>query len=95
MTGEVHWRDTARLVACVMASEPRFDIFSGAPDKDAIWIEDVPGLAKARERMAEIAREIPGRYFVFSIHSHVLLGTIDTTKNFIRVESRTKAKGVA
>ena len=78
-----------------MVSEPRFDIFSGAPDKDAMWIEAVSGMAKARERMEEIAREIPGRYFVFSIHSRVLLATIDTSKDFIRVESCRKAEDVA
>ncbi|HWF38234.1 MAG TPA: hypothetical protein VG322_06935 [Candidatus Acidoferrales bacterium] len=69
-----------------MLEEPRFDIFSGAPDKDAMWLEVVTGLAGARERMEEIAREIPGRYFVFSIHSRVLLATVDTTKNFIKAD---------
>ena len=81
--------------ADAMDPETRFDIFSGAPDKDAVWIEAVPGLSNARERMEEIAREIPGRYFVFSIHSRALLATIDTSRNFIRVETRTRAKGVA
>ena len=78
-----------------MFQEPRFDIFSGALDKDAMWIEAVPGLAKARERMEEIARQVPGRYFVFSTHSRTLLATIDTTKNFIRADTRSRAKDVA
>ena len=78
-----------------MSQEPRFDIFSGSPDKDAMWVEAVSGLAKARERMEELAGEVPGRYFVFSTHSHTLLAKIDTTKNFIRAEACVKAKGVA
>ena len=75
--------------------EPRFDIFSGSPDNDAMWIEAVCGLAAARERMEELALQIPGRYFLFSIHSRTLLAKIDTTKNFIRAEGRSRAKGVA
>jgi hypothetical protein len=78
-----------------MLQESRFDIFSGAPDKDAMWIEAVPGLTKARERMEQIAQEIPGRYFVFSTHSRGLLASIDTTKNFIRTATCGKAKDVA
>jgi hypothetical protein len=78
-----------------MFQEPRFDIFSGSPDNDAMWIEAVSGLAKARERMEELAQQVPGRYFVFATHSRSLLATIDTTKNFIRAEAHSKAKGVA
>ena len=78
-----------------MFQEPRFDIFSGALDQDAMWIEAVAGLAKARQRMEEIAREIPGRYFVFSIHSRALLAKIDTTQNFIRACTRSRARDVA
>jgi hypothetical protein len=78
-----------------MVSEPRFDIFSGSPDNDAMWIEAVSGLSQARERMEQLARQIPGRYFLFSIHSRSLLARIDTTKNFIRVEARLQVKSVA
>lgn len=50
-----------------MTQEPRFDIFSGSIDKDALRIEAVEGLAKARERMEELAANVPGKYFVFSM----------------------------
>ena len=38
-----------------MDSEPRFDIFSGAADKNAGQAECVCGLSNARERMEQIA----------------------------------------
>lgn len=79
----------------MLEQQPRFDIFSGSPDSDAMWIEAVCGLTAARERMEELAMQIPGRYFLFSIHSRTLLAKIDTTKNFIRAEARSRAKGVA
>ena len=78
-----------------MFPEARFDIFSGSPDKDAMWIEAVSGLAKARERMEELAQQVPGRYFVFATHSRSLLAKIDTTKNFIRADVCRKVKGLA
>lgn len=75
--------------------EPRFDIFSGSPDKDAMWVEAVAGLANARQRMEDLAFDVPGRYFLFSIHSRSLLAQIDTSKNFIRAEGHARAKGIA
>jgi hypothetical protein len=76
-------------------NEPRFDIFSGSLDKDAMWVEAVPGLAKARERMKELAAQVPGKYFVFSMHSHAVLASVDTSSNFNRAKSGTKAQGLA
>jgi hypothetical protein len=61
-----------------MDSEPRFDIFSGAPDKDALWVECVCGLSNAREQMERIAAQKPGRYFLFSLLSHSILAEIET-----------------
>jgi hypothetical protein len=61
-----------------MDSEPKFDIFSGAPDKDAVWVECVRGLSNARERMEQIAAKKPGRYFLFSNLSHSILAKIET-----------------
>jgi hypothetical protein len=46
--------------------EPKFDIFSGTPGEHT-WIEAVDGLPNAQERIEQIARQSPGRYFVFSI----------------------------
>ena len=55
-----------------------YDIFCGASDKDAIWIEVVEGLSNARERMEQIAAEKPGHYFVFSSRDHSILARIET-----------------
>jgi hypothetical protein len=57
--------------------EPTFDIFSGASDKDALWVEAVEGLSKARERMEQIAAEKPGPYFLFSGASHSILARVE------------------
>lgn len=62
-------------------SEPKFDIFSGDLDKDAMWIETVQGLSNARERMEEIASQKPGRYFIFSSSSHAVLSQTETFAN--------------
>lgn len=70
-----------------MMSQPTFDIFSGTTDRDAMWMEAVDGLASARERMEEIARTRPGRYFVFAQRSCAILARIDTRK---RLESLRK-----
>jgi hypothetical protein len=43
-----------------------YDIFSGAVDDDPLWLEAVKDLNAATVRMEERAREIPGRYFIFS-----------------------------
>jgi hypothetical protein len=58
--------------------EPTFDIFSGDHDKDAIWVEAVAGLSNARERMEQIARVKPGRYFLFSCTDHSVLARVET-----------------
>lgn len=78
-----------------MYEEPRFDIFSSSPDKGTIWIETVPGLAKTRERMEEIASQVPGRYFVFSAHSDTIIAKIDTSKSVVRSASSNRARDVA
>jgi len=63
-----------------MEHQPHFDIFSGSIDKDARWIEAVRGLANARERMEELAKEKPGKYFVFSTFSQAVVTMTDTTE---------------
>jgi len=59
---------------------PTFDIFRGAPDKDAIWLEAVESLGIAFDRMKELATESPGPYFVFDTKSHKTLAFINTTQ---------------
>lgn len=57
---------------------PKFDIFSGASDRDAIWVCAVRGLANAKERMEEIAVERPGRYFIFNAAERTILAQTET-----------------
>lgn len=74
---------------------PHFDIFRGRfGDKDVVWIEAVPGLPTARERMEYFASQAPGPYFVFSSFSHIVLAAIDTTHSR-RGFQRSKAAGAA
>jgi hypothetical protein len=67
-----------------MADYPRFHLFSGIPDRDAIWIEAIEGLANASDRMKKLAAEKPGPYFVFSSFTYTVAAEIDTTENPIQ-----------
>jgi hypothetical protein len=58
--------------------EPSFDIFSGVPSGNPMWLETVVGLSNARERMEQIAAKKPGQYFVFSIGTHSPVTQIET-----------------
>jgi hypothetical protein len=58
---------------------PQFDIFSGIPGKDAVWLEAVYGLVQARDRMTEHAMNQPGPYFVFCQQTRRVLASVDTT----------------
>jgi hypothetical protein len=65
--------------------EPSFDIFSGAPNKDPVWLEAVEGLSNARARMHEIAAQTPGQYFVFSTGRRAVLAQTETfTKSKVK-----------
>ena len=59
-------------------AEPVFDIFSGKPEKDPLWLETVEGFAQARERMDLIAAQRPGRYFLFSTQAQAVLAETET-----------------
>jgi len=58
-------------------NETTFDIFSGAPEENGLWIEAVEGLSNARQRMGQIAAQTPGKYFLFSRSSHSILTRIN------------------
>ena len=58
--------------------EPTFDIFSGDPTQNPIWLEPVIGLSTARQRMEQIAAAKPGQYFLFNVQSHSVLAKVDT-----------------
>jgi hypothetical protein len=63
-----------------MIDDPKFDLFSGESDKDAVWMEAVSGLSNARERMEALAQQVPGKYFLFSSSSRSILAKIDTSQ---------------
>jgi hypothetical protein len=48
-----------------IVSTDSFDLFSGTPDEDAVWLEAVVGLDQAKDRLRRIAAESPGPYFMF------------------------------
>lgn len=75
--------------AAVGESIPKFDIFSGAPDRNAAWVCAVRGLANAKERMDEIAAERPGRYFLFYAPDRSILAQTET---FAKPERRREAQ---
>lgn len=55
-----------------------FDIFRGATDEDAVWLDAVEGLENAVQHMEEIAALSPGRYFICRQQGHAVLARIDT-----------------
>ena len=59
---------------------PTYHIFSGLPDRDALWLEAVEGLGAAHNRMRERAVKSPGAYFVFCPQTHTVLASIDTSR---------------
>jgi len=57
-----------------------FDIFSGAPEENGLWMEAVEGLSKAQQRMGQIAAQNPGKYFLFSSGSQSILAQIQSPR---------------
>lgn len=62
-----------------MSKVPAFDVFAGKPDRDAVWICRVKGLAIAKQLMDNFAAEKPGPYFVFFAGSREVLAQTDTS----------------
>lgn len=58
---------------------PIYDIFVGAQDKDAVWLEAIEGLGPACTRAREFAYGTPGHYFVFCPQTHQILFSVDTS----------------
>lgn len=58
--------------------EETFDIFSGAPEENGLWVEAVEGLSTAHRRMGQIAAEKPGTYFLLSSTDQSILTRVDT-----------------
>jgi hypothetical protein len=59
-------------------NEESFDIFSGAPEDNGLWVEAIAGLSNAHKRMSQIAAEKPGKYFLFSSTDQSILTRVDT-----------------
>ena len=57
-----------------------YDLFSGAPEEDVLWLEAVDGLNNAIDRMTQRSRENPGRYFVYSSNTQTVIASIDTNR---------------
>jgi CheY-like chemotaxis protein len=56
---------------------PTFDIFSGVPDRDAVWVCAVKGFGAAKQQMDALAAEKPGSYFIFFARTHEVLARIE------------------
>ncbi|MGD0963872.1 MAG: hypothetical protein ABSA57_08230 [Candidatus Acidiferrales bacterium] len=57
--------------------ETTFDIFSGAPEENGLWVESVEGLSNARQRMGQMATQKPGKYFLFCRSSRSILARMN------------------
>ena len=60
-------------------NEAVFDIFSGVPKGNSMWIESAVGLSNAKERMGKIAAKNPGKYFISSIGTRSPIAQIQTS----------------
>jgi hypothetical protein len=58
--------------------EERFDIFSGAPEENGLWVEAIEGFSNARQRMEQMAAEKPGKYFLLSTTEQSILTRVNT-----------------
>ena len=67
------------LLHVFMERSVKLDIFSGAIDKNPLWLERVEGLENAKRRIGEMATKSPGRYFVFCDFSHTVVAQIDAS----------------
>jgi len=56
-----------------------YDIFAGAEEENAAWLEAVEGLEPACTRAREFASDTPGRYYVFCAQTRQILFSIDTS----------------
>lgn len=62
-----------------MAKLLRFDLFSGSPTKDPVWLESVEDIASASERIKQLSRSHPGPYFVYSCHTSAVVARVDSS----------------
>ncbi len=51
-----------------------FDIFSTLPNGTPLWLGSVDGFDEARKRMSRLAKNRPGKYFLYSEESGEVIG---------------------
>ena len=73
----------------------KFDIFSGAIDESAFWLERVEGLENAKRRKGEIATKSPGKYFAFCDFSQTVVARTDTSSTAVRRSEVGKTEGTS
>jgi hypothetical protein len=61
---------------------PKFDIFSGVPARNAMWIGVADTVNAAQRRMKELATKKPGPYFVYSAEAKKAIAWLDTTLHY-------------
>ena len=54
-----------------------FDIFSTLPDGTPLWMGSVEGFDEARKRVSRLAKNRPGKYFLYSEESGEVIGRSD------------------
>lgn len=56
-----------------------FELFSGRPDSDPLWLETIRGREEAQTTLERHAATKPGAYFIFSTTTYAVVAKIDTT----------------
>ena len=74
-------RHSAPMVAASNSEKDTFDIFSGMPDRDAVWVKAVDGIEEVKAQIEQIAADEPGDYFVFHVASREVLFQIRGTSS--------------
>ena len=75
--------------------EAVFDILSGTPGHNAVWLESVPGFMNARKRIEELAAATPGPYFIFNSWNSTVPVQINTGSKLVRAKARKKTASAA
>jgi len=56
-----------------------YDVFSGSPEKTAVWLEAANDLKTAEERIKQLSLSRPGKYFIYSCRAHAIVARVDTS----------------
>jgi hypothetical protein len=70
----------------------KFDVFSGAIDENAFWLERLECLENAKRRMGQIATKSPRKYFAFCDFSHTVVAQTDTSSTAVRLSEMGKPR---